>query len=133
MLNFVVEGHFQRHAWSNFFAFMFLPLLLEFSVLLSVTTSSSTGAINTRSAVESGVPTDGDTQQYWERLKILRQRCGLDNTSEKGSTEEISAPNKTISALNQQALKAADSSSSLSSNSSGGLVSLASNHFLSLI
>ena len=88
--------------------------------LFVVTSSSSAGSINNNSAVNTGSAGDGDTQQYWERLKILRARCGLENTGEK--TDGTSEPNRTVAALQQQGVRLTDSSSSLSSNSSGGLV-----------
>ena len=88
--------------------------------LFVVTSSSSAGSINNNSGVNTGSAGDGDTQQYWERLKILRARCGLENTGEK--TDGTSEPNRTVAALQQQGVRLTDSSSSLSSNSSGGLV-----------
>ena len=63
---------------------------------------------------------DGENQQYWERLKILRERCGLANNG--ASTEGASEPVKPVSALQQHEVRLTDSSSSLSSNSSSGLV-----------
>ena len=88
--------------------------------LFVVTSSSSSGSINNNTGVNTGSAGDRDTQQYWERLKILRARCGLENTGEK--TDGTSEPNRTVAALQQQGVRLTDSSSSLSSNSSGGLV-----------
>ena len=95
--------------WNRFLFWMFV-----------VTSSSSAGSINNNTGVNTGSAGDGDTQQYWERLKILRARCGLENTGEK--TDGTSEPNRTVAALQQQGVRLTDSSSSLSSNSSGGLV-----------
>ena len=72
--------------------------------------------MNNNTTMGNGSAGEGDTQQYWERLRILRARCGLENT--EGASEQT----RTVSAL-QQGVRLTDSSSSLSSNSSGGLVS----------
>ena len=105
--------------------------------IITVTSSRSAGSISSSNTGTSAGITQHDAselnpQEYWDRLKVLRARCGLDNSQQTSLGLNEPAPTKTTSNL-QLGAKLNDSSSSLSSNSSTGPVCYASFKYNNLL